>query len=374
MQRGPIVVGLGLLAACTAGFSPAHGTPWTVGASAFDTSGGKPDVELQSVTALAADDAWAVGASGTILKQLHAHAQHWDGARWTAARLPLPEDAFSYLTSVDGVASDDVWAVGLAPSNGGTLALHWNGKRWSWSKTPSRRGSLRSVTAHATDDVWAVGDTGRSTLTEHFDGTRWQRVASPDDRNQDTSTLQGVSEVDAHDVWAAGYASSEGHQVTLAEHWDGMRWTKVAAVNPASRGNSFSAVSAVSTGDVWAVGTTYDELGYAEALIEHWDGESWRVFDLPDMPTSFLTSVSARSADDVWAVGAVKTNQNPYTLDPLVEHWNGSSWTQVDAQGGRGNRDAFDGVSARAGDNAWAVGHAGDNYSLIRHWDGTAWS
>src|SRR5256885_1931883 len=44
-------------------------------------------------------------------------------------------------------------------------------------------GELIAVTAVSPADVWAVGTTAPrgsfATLTEHFDGSRWTRVASP---------------------------------------------------------------------------------------------------------------------------------------------------------------------------------------------------
>src|SRR5262249_58628362 len=67
---------------------------------------------------------------------------------------------------------------------------HWNGRNWSVVTSPNasaQNNLLAGVTAISADDVWAVGDfqttsgagTVFQTLTEHWNGTAWSIVASP---------------------------------------------------------------------------------------------------------------------------------------------------------------------------------------------------
>ena len=62
---------------------------------------------------------------------------------------------------------------------------------------------------------------------------------------------------------------------TLVEHWNGSAWSVVPSPNaPGTRSNSLVSVSAVAANDVWAVG--YSLIGFThQTLIEHWDGSSW---------------------------------------------------------------------------------------------------
>lgn len=55
-------------------------------------------------------------------------------------------------------------------------------------------------------------------------------------------------------------------------------------------------MAAVSPGDAWAVG------GTALTLIDHWDGNRWRVFPSPNVEGE-LHAVTAITPCDVWAVG-----------------------------------------------------------------------
>jgi len=72
---------------------------------------------------------------------------------------------------------------------------------------------LSSVSAVASNDVWAVGynllypnTATYHTLTEHWDGSQWAIIPSP---NQDSSQLYGVAAAGTNDVWAVG-TSTQG--------------------------------------------------------------------------------------------------------------------------------------------------------------------
>jgi len=69
------------------------------------------------------------------------------------------------------------------------------------------------------------------------------------------NVLPAVASVSANDVWAVGEATdATGRQLTLTEHWNGTAWSVVASPNVGSANNTLLAVAAVSTTDVWAVG------------------------------------------------------------------------------------------------------------------------
>ena len=72
-----------------------------------------------------------------------------------------------------------------------------------------------------------------------------------------------------------------------------------------SRFNSLIAVTAVSSNDVWAVGSA--DTSNRGALIEHWDAQQWSIVPGPPHTPGGsydLSAVSAVSLSDVWAVGA----------------------------------------------------------------------
>ncbi len=135
----------------------------------------------------------------------------------------------------------------------------------------------------------------------------------------------------------------------------------VEVPNPATTG--LHGVAAVSTDDVWAVGG---------AQILHWDGSAWSVVPSPQ-GDYYLQSAAAVSAIDVWAVGYQEVASGEgYYDDPLVEHWDGSSWSVVGSATGGAQGYLF-GVTAQSPTSVWAVGDL-DGLSFAEKWDGTQWA
>src|ERR1700730_11358503 len=122
------------------------------------------------------------------------------------------------------------------------------------------------------------------TLTQHWNGTNWSVVPSP--QVNTFSYLYGVAAVAANDVWAVGYDAQNGGSPvnsTLILHWNGTNWTVVPSPNPAAYNRLFE-VRAVSANDIWAVGFRTDCQGCAgHSLIEHWNGTVWSVVSSPDV-------------------------------------------------------------------------------------------
>src|SRR5262249_15312245 len=156
-------------------------------------------------------------------------------------------------------------------------------------------GHLAGVVAVSATDVWAVGegvplhhDTGPQELPliEHWDGTRWAIVPGP--AAVTAGELYGVAATAPNGVWAVG-GGVGNYGTTLAEHWDGTRWRVIPSVSDPQIESVFSAVTAASLSDVWAVGYIGDTSHTSIKLMEHWDGTAWRIVrdatDPVDYPT-----------------------------------------------------------------------------------------
>jgi hypothetical protein len=88
----------------------------------------------------------------------------------------------------------------------------------------------------------------------------------------------GVAASWTHNIWAVGIRNPArcgqgGPQCrTLIEHWNSVHWTLLPSPNPPSGYlNELWSISAVSRGDIYAVGST----DYSSILIMHWNGKSW---------------------------------------------------------------------------------------------------
>src|SRR5207244_865516 len=82
----------------------------------------------------------------------------------------------------------------------------------------------------------------------------WTIVASPNTSTTQNNLL-GVTCVSASDCWAVGSnVAGSGAPRTLIEHWDGTVWAVVSSPNASLPNNVLSSVTCVSASDCWAVG------------------------------------------------------------------------------------------------------------------------
>jgi hypothetical protein len=149
--------------------------------------------------------------------------------------------------------------------------------------------------------------------------------------------LNGVSADSATDAWAVGsYINpTTGATETLALHWNGTKWSKVASPNPGgtssvAKSSILTGVTADSATDAWAVVSYVVDptTGATETLALHWNGTKWSKVASPNPDNASLSSVSADSATDAWAVGGY-INPTTFAEETLALHWNGTSWSRA---------------------------------------------
>jgi hypothetical protein len=138
-----------------------NGTQWSVSPNAIGAGSGHS--EILSIAAISPADVWALAEVG---KNNPAIIEHWSGTQWSIVSLPVS----GTLHSLSAVSANDVWAVG----NDG-LILNWNGTQWSQVANPAGQGAaLEGVDALSANDVWAINLLG--TVTEQWNGTQWTAV------------------------------------------------------------------------------------------------------------------------------------------------------------------------------------------------------
>jgi hypothetical protein len=280
------------------------------------------------------------------------------------------------LVAADALSASDVWAVGCSfdsSANCHTLAEHWNGSSWSVVPSPDHPGAaateLDAVSGTSSSDVWAVGEfvNGGGTtqpFTMHWNGSAWVEVQTP---TVFAGFLAAVA-ISPTDVWAVG--------ASIAEHWDGSQWT-IVPLPTIGRGTVLQGITAISSNNVWAVGDFDDDTFSAHSLIMRWDGTSWARVTSPDTgANSQLYSISPVSTADIWAVGV----DFPSTKATLAEHWNGTTWTVV--PGPDLSPSLLEGVTAVSSSDVWAVGYSVvpggpvgiEDHTLAERWNGSSWT
>lgn len=248
----------------------------------------------------------------------------------------------------------------------------------------SDRTQLESVSASSATDAWAVGfrtapGANTAALTRHWDGEHWQVVDSV--HPSEYSFLWGVADISPTDVWAVGEMIGSAEVLPFAEHWDGSQWTQIDIIHRPGMGK-LTAVSASGPDDVWMVGSRDDQNPFQRStpFIAHWDGHRISVVHparYQHARTTELTGVSAAATDDVWAVGT--HGRHGETDAPLLEHYDGVSWSLVPSDPAQGKVADLSGVAAVAPDDAWSVGwYVAPGHTTIsayaQHWDGSAWT
>ena len=311
---------------------------------------------------------------------------------WTLINSPNPSSSASRLSGVTAIAANDIWAVGHQVQSGSfdNLAMRWNGSQWTVVPTPradvSPTNMMKKVIALSPNDVWAVGG-HEYAYTMRWNGSAWSVVNIGPVPGGNTPSLNDISAVSPNDIWAVGhYASDFGRVSTVIMHWNGSAWARVpspdAAVVPGSPRSSFLwGVKALSANNVWAVGE-YLVGDTSFTMIQHWNGTNWSIVPSPNGPTGDgrLYGISANSANDIWAVGEYDITSFSGFGKSLAMHWNGSAWTVVPTpqpapQNGTSRLSA---VTALSANDVWAVGTATNAAqglsTFIIHWNGSQWS
>ena len=270
----------------------------------------------------------------------------------------------SQLLGISEITPTDVWAVGLtnSPVPGASLAEHFSGSSWS-VVSPATAGFLWSVDGAAANDVWAVGDIGSF---EHWNGAAWSSVAIPLPKGGSEPVLRDVESVSATDVWAVGWYTANGTGKTLVEHWDGTSWTRIASPNQGRRiSTQLWGVAVRSGSDVWVVGRYVKAGEYT--FSAHWNGSSWSTPAMPASPSTsetYLGNVVTVGTAGTWAVGSSGN------AGALVERYSAGAWHIVTAVA---DVDFLHGLLAFAPKNIYASGSKGGE-PIVEHWDGTMWS
>jgi len=317
------------------------GARWT--AFATPTIAGDNTSYLDGVVDISPTEAWAAGIVGIGTASPNQVIERWDGTAWSV--FPGPTFGAGRQPSIYGMtaaSANDIWALGTMLVNNESLEAlyeHWDGAAWT-AKTGAFRGFFRAVSADAPNDIWAVGYSGNVTFSEHFDGTNWALVRTPN-VGSGPNSLGGVAALAANDVWAVGYSTASlkpppNHYdvptKTLIEHYDGTSWTVIPSPNvgPNSQyqSNRLLGVTAVAPNDVWAFGSYFAASGSENqmTLVLHWDGTSWSLAPSPSpKPGNFwadiLFSGVVTAPANVWLVGseAPATQGKPITAT-LVLH------------------------------------------------------
>jgi hypothetical protein len=354
------IVAVAPLAIAPAGASVSACAAWT------GTQPPNPAGLLHGVAVLSPCNAWAVGSYNTSTAS-QTLIVHWNGSSWKQVASPNPggPSTDNILTGVAATSATNAWAVGyyFTETDGErTLIEHWNGTVWRQVRSPnppSGSPSLSGVAATSARNAWAVGSYNGGhgadlTLIARWNGTAWRQVRSPSPGRVD-NLLTGVAASSSRSAWAVGGYFTGTAWRTLIVRWNGTAWRHVRSPHPGHPDHvqNLLGVSALSARNAWAVGY-YDKGIKSKTLIEHWNGTAWRRVHSPTPPADAeLSAVAPTSPRNAWAVGSSNTEGPAHRT--LIEHWNGTAWRRVRSPN-PGTANVLLGVAATSATNIWAVG------------------
>jgi alpha-tubulin suppressor-like RCC1 family protein len=245
-----------------------NGRAWTVVPSPNPVTGTGNTDELLRIAGTSATNLWAVGFFGTDLFNAMLF-EHWNGKEWSFVPPPT-ESGDIFGEAITAISANDAWAVG--DTEGGTISAHWNGKAWSFVATPflqdgaAPTNQLTGVTATGPDNVWASGYEGnvdqqnfQKPYVLHWNGTAWSLTQVPN-TGTEGSLLSGITALSATDIWASGQTGQDdGSLLSLTERFNGKTWSLVPSLDPGELtpgiDNTFDAVADVAPHTLFAVGT-----------------------------------------------------------------------------------------------------------------------
>ena len=321
--------------------------------------------KLSSVFALSATDAWAVDSvSGAFW--------HWSGSAGLGGGWNQVSTAAAGLNSVFMTSPTDGWAVGA----GGIIYRYAGG---GWTQYTSVSQTLNSVFMIDSDEGWAVGLGG---VIYRYSSGVWTGPTSPGSGNQNLNSVFMLSQSEG---WAVGASATIVHYLngawTVIQNLQGtnqdlnavsftgtLGWAvgnagtliTISGQTPSGLPSAtFESVYLSSSNDGWIVGCSTGGCGSGtgEPILVHWDGSTFSRGTASAI-TSDLFSVSMVSTSEGWAVGGIGTT-------PVILHYTGGIWTQVPTPPITGLLHSVFMVDSNTG---WAVG---DNGAILQYSSGT---
>jgi hypothetical protein len=353
-----VLAGFGVLISTVPGAQAANPSGWNI----INTPDTGSSTLLMGTACANAWECWAVGGSFPSLgnnSQPSAFDELWNGSAWSVGPNIAPAGTeASLLWGVTCVTGSDCWAVGAEQLDGTpapvTMAEHWNGSVWSVVSTPDVSGYLLSVTCADSTNCWAVGtaldsqQNGLHGIIYQWNGTQWSQTAPPSS-GQTYDQLNSVTCTSSSDCLAVGFAGPNQIQYGFLP------------------------------GDV-------PNVADSTALIEQWNGSQWSIVTPPAATSpggQYLSGVTCAGPSDCWAVGStMDAAGNPTTT--LIDQWNGSAWTTTTSPNPAGPGNTLTAVTCSDASDCWATGAtnvvSGQNNNnsepspFIEAFNGSAWS
>lgn len=202
---------------------------------------------------------------------------------------------------------------------------------YTWTIDTISSGSgqtyLTSIWGNASNDVWICGhDANNLTEIYHFDGNHWTPTLDvpPAPFTKDYNTIEGIDSSFLVLGGTAGYYSidPEPHFLDsgLVLIKKGNEWT-IYNIHESYRLND---LALINENDIWT--------GDRNGNLFQYDGEKWSKYFLGD-EKYFIIELAFTAADDIYAVAhhEESSGNNDYVVADYLFHFNGDHWVLADS-------------------------------------------
>jgi hypothetical protein len=174
--------------------------------------------------------------------------------------------------TVDGVAPDDIWALGVSQAtirraHQAIVAMHWNGMDWSALRLPAfppvKAGYpwvATAITAAGPRDAWVAetpavnqqtGFSPAGLILLHWDGSAWRTVV----KNRELRGVTGLTRDGHGGFWLTAADPAHPQAGDIIDYRDGAFTSQPAPARPGDAGAASGIVAVPGTGSFWATGT-----------------------------------------------------------------------------------------------------------------------
>jgi hypothetical protein len=195
---------------------------------------------LSRISAVSATDIWAVGTTTAIQNVNKAVtrftlAMHYNGTAWSIVKTANTTEPTG-LNGVTAISANNAWAVGNGFNNvhdtsasvaNKPVIEHWNGTAWSIVASPAGLISVDRISAASATDIWASGQAPLQTIagvpvpvakTLHWNGTAWSVMPGPTASDPNTA-VTGLSALPSGEAWTGGVTfSATADSAFIAHH------------------------------------------------------------------------------------------------------------------------------------------------------------
>ncbi len=257
--------------------------------------------------------------------------EFWNGTKWAL----ISGGEAQYPTAVSCGSSTSCWAVGSKLSDASPLVQSWVQEEGEWGSsaatkliTPSGGTNLHvnGIACTAASECTAVGyylkEGHNRALVERLKSSTWTLQTPPELAD---AVLEDIACTAANACTAVGYRSGATLE-SLAEHWNGEKWSTVAVGAPIGKGFELlrlSAISCTAANACMATGYFIDE-EFEEGLpfAATYEGSKFTLTSMPKLSAgTALGDVSCTAANSCLSVGQTAGGKSTQAFV-----WNGSEW------------------------------------------------